>query len=227
MRYHELAQEAEEGTKEAAEITQTLKKAGYKMLGSGADASVWTKDAGKVIKIIMPDEGEDRTVAANIFYKFYEFVQQYKQYENLPRFYEIQGKHHATFNLGGKEYIQISMEQLYPIPEGSLEESLVWVLSDFATKNMDWNQVYEKLLYPDSWRYYAEPPPLEEVIEYIQSWDKTEKAKWGVLYSLMRVLYNTGNINKFGWDLHTANVMKRADGTIVIIDPWFSTMGSI
>lgn len=226
MRYHELAQEAESDTPEAKKIMSTLLGAGYKPLGEGADATIWSKDAGRVIKILMPDEGEDRTNSANIFYKFYEFVQQHQQYENLPRFIEIGGKHHATFNIGGKEYIQISMEQLYPIPEGSFEEALVWILSDFATKNIDWNKVYEKLLYPDSWGYYAEPPPLEEVIEYIQSWDKTEKAKWGVLYSLMRVLYNTGNINKFGWDLHTANVMRRADGTLVIIDPWFSTMES-
>jgi len=40
----------------------------------------------------------------------------------------------------------------------------------------------------------------------------------------MSLLYNTGRINKIGWDLHTENVMQRSDGTLVIIDPWFSTV---
>jgi hypothetical protein len=226
MRYHEIAKEAEQGTASAKQIEQTLTNAGYKPLGQGADATVWSKDAGKVIKIIMPDEGADRSHSANIFYKFYEFVQQNQQYENLPRFIDIGGKHHATFNIGDKEYVQISMEQLYPIPEGSFEEGMVWILSDFASKNIKWPQVYEKLLDPDSWRFFEEPPTVEEMLEYVQSWDKTEMAKWGVIYTLMQVLYHTGNINKFGWDLHTANVMKRQDGTLVIIDPWFSTMES-
>ena len=42
------------------------------------------------------------------------------------------------------------------------------------------------------------------------------------LYTVMQILYNTGRINKFGWDLHTANVMQRQNGQPVIIDPWFS-----
>jgi hypothetical protein len=196
------------------------------MLGSGADATVWAKDTGKVIKIIMPDTFEDRTHSANIFYKFYEFVQQHQQYENLPRFIEIQGKHHATFMLGDKEYIQISMEQLYPITEGTVEEAIVWMLSDFATKNMKWNQVYEQLLDPHTWIFLKEPPTIEQVIADIQSWDNSDIAKWGILFSLMQLLYHTGNINKFGWDLHTQNVMQRQDGTLVIIDPWFSIMES-
>jgi hypothetical protein len=227
MRYNEIAQEAEIGTASAKKIQQTLTKAGYKRLGSGADATVWTKDAGRIIKIIMPDEDLDRSRSANIFYKFYEFVQQHQQYENLPRFLEIGGKHHTTFNIGDTEYIQISMEQLYPIREGSVEEGIVWRLSDFATRNMKWEDVYEQLLYPDTWQFMDEPPSIEDVLDAIASWRNTEKAKWGVLYTLMQVLYHTGNINKFGWDLHTANVMQRQDGTLVIIDPWFSFMGSV
>ena len=42
------------------------------------------------------------------------------------------------------------------------------------------------------------------------------------LYTVMQLLYSAGKINKFGWDLHTANVMQRGNGQPVIIDPWFS-----
>jgi hypothetical protein len=226
MRYNEITKEAERNTLSAKEIQQTLTKAGYKRLGTGADATVWSKDAGKVIKIIMPDEDVDRSESADIFYKFYEFVQQYQQYENLPRFIDIGGKHHTTFNIGDKEYIQIAMEQLYPLAEGSIEEAVVWVLSDFATKNLKWEVVYEKILYPDSWLYWSEPPSVEDILDNIQSWSKLEIAKWGIFYSLMQILYRTGKINKFYWDLHTSNVMQRQDGTLVIIDPWFGAMES-
>jgi len=121
------------------------------------------------------------------------------------------------------------MEELYPLEEGSIEEAIVWALSDFVTKNLKWNTVYKKILSADTWKYYSEPrepPSVNSIISGIQSWSKMEIAKWGIFYSLMQILYQTGKINKFNWDLHTANVMKRADGTLVIIDPWFSSMES-
>jgi hypothetical protein len=36
------------------DITKKLQSAGYKKLGSGADATVWAKDDNYVIKILMP-----------------------------------------------------------------------------------------------------------------------------------------------------------------------------
>jgi hypothetical protein len=38
----------------------------------------------------------------------------------------------------------------------------------------------------------------------------------------MKLLYQSGKINKFGWDLHTENVMQRSNGELVIVDPWFA-----
>lgn len=226
MRFQEFTSEAEEGTPESKEIVNTLKKAGYKQLGSGSEATVWAKDESSVIKIIMPDEGEDRTVAANTFYKFYEFCQQNSQYENLPKFIDIGGQHHATFKIGDKEYIQVAMERLYPIPTNTYPEAMVWMLSDFASKRAPWDKVYEKLLDPHTWINWEGPQSPEDITEYVDSLDEMSLIKYKVLYMLMTVLYHTGNINKLGWDLHTENVMQRKDGTLVIVDPWFSSMES-
>lgn len=228
MRYNEITHEAETKTPESKQIVSTLKKAGYKELGSGADATVWMKDAGTVIKIIMPSDSEDKTVAANVFYKFYDFVSQNQQYENLPRFVKIGGEHHAKFNIGGKEYIQIAMEQLYPIVEDGIQGDIVNVFSDGAAKKLTWKKVLNNLTNVDYLEKNASVTPnqAKELVEYIKRLGKIELAKLQILYQLMVVLYHTGRINKFGWDLHVGNVMRRKDGTMVITDPWFSYMGS-
>lgn len=215
--------EAEEDTPNAREITNTLQKAGYKQLGSGADSTVWSKDEGSVIKIIMPEEGENITTAADTFYKFYEFCQKNKNIPNLPKFIDIGGKHHSTFEINGKEYLQIAMERLYPIPNNTVQEALVWALSDFATGNTPWNKVVSTLTNTDYFKHY-ESPDVQQIQQLVQQTlsNKQQNDKYHYLYELMRLVYATGRINKVGWDLHTENVMMRKNGELVIIDPWFA-----
>jgi len=222
MRASEFA-EAEEDTPNAKEISNTLQKAGYKQLGSGADSTVWSKDEGSVIKIIMPEEGEDITMAANTFYKFYEFCQKNKGIPNLPKFIDIGGKHHATFEINGKEYLQIAMERLYPIPNNSVQEALVWALSDFVANSIPWNKVVSTLTNTDFFKHY-DSPDIQQIQQLVRQTlsNKQEKEKYHYLYELMRLVYATGRINKVGWDLHTENVMMRKNGELVIIDPWFA-----
>lgn len=211
--------EAEADTIESKKITDTLRKAGYTQLGEGADATVWTKDEGTIIKIIMPEDGERITQAADTFYKFYEFCQKNQDIINLPKFVSIGGRHHAKFKIGNKEYVQVAMERLYPIPENSFEERMVSMLSRLSKKRLNWAQVYKILIYPKSWLI---PDIPREMVNYVKSLNKPALTQYKALYTLMTVLYHTGKINKFGWDLHSENVMRRKDGTLVIIDPWFS-----
>lgn len=225
MRYHELAQEAESRTKEAKYINSTLTNAGYKRLGTGTDATVWMKDEGTVIKIIMPENYSGSTHAANIFRKFYEFVVKNQQYENLPRFVEIGGQHHTKFKIGNKEYIQAAMEQLYPIASYGTEGDIVNIFSDSTSNKDSWEVVKQKVSDAEYLKKSGSRQPLK-TSQYIKSLNQTELAKLQVLYQLMTVLYHTGKINKFGWDLHVGNVMKRENGTLVITDPWFEYMGS-
>ncbi len=222
-RTDESIEEAEEGTLNANLISTTLQKAGYKQLGSGADSTVWSKDEGSVIKIIMPEEGEAITAAANTFYKFYEFCQKNKGVPNLPKFIDIGGKHHATFEINGKEYLQIAMERLYPIPNNSVQEALVWALSDFVLSHTPWNKVVSTINNTEYFKNYetANVQQIEQAVKQTLS-NKQENEKYHYLYELMRLVYATGRINKVGWDLHTENVMMRKNGELVIIDPWFA-----
>jgi hypothetical protein len=213
--------EADLDSQEGKAIVSQLKQAGYRMLGKGADATVWTKDAGTVIKIIMPDL-ESADTAAKTFYKFYEFCQQNKGVAHLPNFVDINGKHYTTFEIGGKEFVQIAMEHLYKIKKHSFEEAMVWNLSEFASNRLSWNKALAALRAPASWEHWTAPPSVNAITRYVNTLDPQSLQEYEVLYKLMVILYHTGKINKLGWDLHTENVMQRNDGTLVIIDPWFA-----
>ena len=220
MRATDFVREAETGTPAAKEIEAKLTRAGYSKLGSGADATVWTKDEDTVIKILMPDEPSDSATLA--FLKFYEFTQQHSNLSCLPKFREIGGAHHSFFMIGDVQYTQIAMERLYPIPSGSFEETMVWILSDMATGKQEWDEVVNIIHDPQTWKDFEGKGKLDTVIDTIDNWDDRTYNDWGILFSVMQMLYLTGQINRFGWDLHTENVMMRKSGSLVIIDPWFA-----
>ena len=222
LSFNSFIDEAESGTANARQIFKTLKKSGYKKLGSGADATVWSKDEGSVLKIIMPEEGEDASAAVKTFLEFYNFCKAHKNIKCLPRFNEIGGEGHAKFEINGKEYLQVSMEKLKPIKRNTIEELMVWILSDFATKNIDWKDVLPQLTEPRTWAFSNRMG--KSMPEKLKDISKTPEfyREYGLLFTVMRLLYVTGKINKAGWDLHTENVMQRSDGTLVIVDPWFN-----
>ena len=221
MRLHDFT-EAESNTPNAKEIAATLSRAGYKKLGSGADATVWAKDEATVIKILMPDAPSD--AATKTFMKFYEFSQQHQDVPCLPKFREIGGVHHAPFVIGDTAYTQIAMERLYPIPSGSFPEAMVWILSDLATQRITWEQALQIISDEATWEGFAYPEKIEAVLRTIDQWDDQDRVEYELLFTVMQMLYATGRINKMGWDLHTENVMQRKNGSLVIVDPWFAAV---
>lgn len=208
--------EAESGTKNVSAINKKFKEAGYKKIGSGADSTVWAKDEASVIKILMPEDSN--SLAEKTFLEFYNFVRSNPNLPNLPKFVESA----QTMNINGKNYTFVVMERLQHIKRGSFDEAMVWILSDFAVKKMSWEAVLEELTNPETWQYWSGPPSVKTIIQTIRTMDEKVSLRYGVLYQLMTLLYHTGRINKLGWDLHTENVMKRADGTLIVIDPWFA-----
>lgn len=210
--------EAETRTLASTQIRTNLRKAGYKLLGSGADATVWAKKSGPVTKIIMPDDGQGAGLAGDTFMKFYEFCKEHEGYDNLPRFSDNEVE---VFEADGKDYIMITMERLAPIPNGSFQEAMVWILSDLATKTMSWQQALQIISNEKTWMHYDEGMDPVQILQTIDSLDQRDLLEYEVLFKLMTLLYHRGRINKIGWDLHTENAMMRGD-TIVITDPWFN-----
>jgi hypothetical protein len=188
-------------------------------VGSGADATVWAKDDSHVIKILMPEDTGSK--AEQIFRKFYEFSIARPELACVPKFNEVN-----TIDINGKDYTQIEMEKLSPIQEDSFIEGLIWFLSDYTSSSESWETIERELAEPNTWEIYS----LKYANTFAKVWQsllenpasKKTYAMYKQLYTVMQILYNTGRINKFGWDLHTANVMQRQNGQPVIIDPWFS-----
>jgi hypothetical protein len=219
MRANEFTNEAEVATKNSNEIWRQLKAAGYQYVGNGADATVFAKDDSHVIKILMPEDSSGK--AEKVFRKFYEFSMSHQDLPCIPRFNEVN-----TVDINGKDYTQIEMERLSPIEKNSFAEGIIWYLSDFVITNTPWETVESKLADADTW-YMFNPNYSGTFARTWQSLTQNPASKktysmYKQLYTVMQLLYSTGNINKFGWDLHTANVMQRGNGQPVIIDPWFS-----
>jgi hypothetical protein len=220
----DLISEAETRTKASKEINKVFKEMGYKKLGSGAEATVWAKDDESVIKIIMPEDRDSMSGAVKTFKLFYEFCMKNSDQPNLPKFIQItKDGHHATFEADNREFTMIGMERLRPLKDGSFSQALVWMMSDLAAKDKTWEQAYTEMLKPTTWKHWDASPTDKELIKKLKSLDAMTYVKFDILYSMMRLLYKRGKLDKQGWDLHTENVMERKDGTLVIVDPWFNT----
>ena len=217
---HGLA-EAEAATKNSNDIWRQLKAAGYKYVASGADATVWAKDESHVIKILMPEDLGNK--AEQVFRKFYEIALKYQDLPCLPRVNEVN-----TIDINGKDYTQIEMERLRPIEKGTFMEGVIWFFSDFCQAQELWGQVDHAMGLTDTWEYYPHAKGSKSIANvFTRQWqdlmyNKQAYSMYRQLYNVMKLLYTTGTINRYGWDLHTANVMQRANGQPVIIDPWFS-----
>lgn len=207
--------EAEEGTPYADDIKREFKKMGYRQIGSGADAIVWAKERGYVIKILMPDDS--RSLAIETFKKFAEFCAKHQGVKCLPVINE-----YNDINVLDKEYVQIDMERLYPIKKRSFNEGIVWFFSELSAGQESWETVDHAMGLPSTWKEYnkAQASRLADTWQNLSMSDNIDEYK--VLYKTMNLLYNTGKINKFGWDLHTENVMQRRNGDLVITDPWYA-----
>lgn len=195
MRIQELATE-----QHRTKLIRELKRIGYKKIGQGVDAMVFRKDTTHVIKFIFPRLIRDLPESNKIFLYFYEFCKNNPS-KNLPKFSSVN-----EIEIDGEDFLQISMEHLYPLDSGSDDESIVWGLSYLAENNTAWEDVKKQLSSYDFW-HNVKKPNLENLENYKN------------LYLDMIKLNN--NLPKGAYsDIHTENVMKRSDGTLVITDPW-------
>lgn len=220
MRANDFLTDAETGTKFARKVNSVLKQLGYKKIASGADSTVWTKDTGRVIKIIMPETPGQGAVKT--FKRFIDFSRQHSDVPNLPKFYDLESNLIDQLNLDGNDYMAIAMEKLMPIKRDTFPEAMIWVLSDFAAKNLSWSEVEKQINNEQTWKYWEGKNKAASIIAAYKNLSPTQNQEYQLLYTLMKLLYRAGSMNKLGWDLHTENVMQRGDGTLVVIDPWFT-----
>ena len=168
-----------------------------------------------MIKILMPDKPGNH--AEITFKKFYRFCELHPEISCLPIFNDVN-----TIDLAGEDYTQIDMEHLQPIAKGSIQEAMVWILSDYAQTGETWQQILPSLTDPETWEFMSNS--RASVIARLIDDEMTHRGvtfykTYATLFRIMKVLYQ---LYPKEWDLHTENVMQRANGELVIIDPWFS-----
>ena len=217
MKINDILCEYDQDSANSKQIIAKLKQLGYKSVGSGYDATVWTKEEGSVIKIIMPQE-LSRVEGDASFLGFYEFYTTHKKSPFLPRFISIGGADHTVFTLNGVDYRQISMENLEPIANNSFMEQMVWALSDLSIiPFMKWRDAKEQLLNSAFWTNFEGPGRESDIVKGLSN-SAVEKM-YASLFAVMQELFQFGKSQGLGWDLHTENVMRRGD-TPVITDPF-------
>ena len=217
MKVNDILKEYDQDSANSKLIAGKLQQLGYTAVGYGIDASVWSKDAGSVIKIIMPTE-VSRAESDAAFVAFYEFCTAHKSSPFLPKFISIGGEDHTVFTLNGIDYRQISMEKLAPIPNNSFMEQMIWGLSDLATVPfIKWKDVKAQLARPEFWAQFEGSSREDQVLVGLA--DPVLEKMYASLFALMQQLWTFGKQRSMGWDLHTENVMVRGK-TPVITDPF-------
>ena len=209
MRLFELVSE-----KHRAEVISQFKNAGYKQAGTGVDAMVFKKDSTHVAKLIFPQNPANMSESVRVFIEFYNFCKNNPS-KHLPEFQELN-----EVEVDGEVFTQIIMEKLLPIKAGSIEEAMVWILGDSAPMNITWDELYDAIFQFAVWQDYPGPSTADDILMSVQDLSYKQLQEYAELYDLMQVLYKTGQAQKMGWDLHTNNVMRRKNGTLVITDPW-------
>jgi hypothetical protein len=130
MKVHELLNEDL-----GPEIQTRMKNAGYKHLGDGSQASVWTKEKGKVTKIVMADDVKGSvTVGEKALRLFIEYVSKRQSNPHLPKIFKVDGVYMKPLTVGGKEFIEVDIEELQEL--GKFEKYLINKL----TTSMDYRK---------------------------------------------------------------------------------------
>ena len=207
--FQTLIPEYETGTARSSKIEQVMRRAGYGFLGGGAEATAWSHPSlPRVIKIIMPDSWRgDTGLAMTTFQRFLKLTQSHPS-PHWPRYYterDEQGRESvfAKFRVGDRQYMQISMERLEPLMAD--EQEMIELMSEAVADGSDLEHFMD-------WEGWGDDP---------RGWIDENRRQLPSLWKAMRAAHRKTNWD-YDWDLHGGNVMRRADGTYVIIDPWIS-----
>lgn len=221
----------QEFSRTAPSIKDYLIKRGYRFLGAGVDQQAYLEPGtGHVLKVFgtqCDNEGGEPTLSDDqrMFQTYAGFCKRNTDNPFLPEIYGYETFVFDTPMPRGKNdtgadryqkclYLQIRTEMLKPY--AGVERDVLNDMSNAVQEDVDWNTYYQDMEYQDD--------------EEAQSWyapvwnrmtNSAEKVRmWGEFYRTMQVLYKLGSRQGYAWDLHGDNIMQRADGTPVIVDPW-------
>ena len=182
-----------------------LAKQGYKFLGQGVDQAAFTVP-GKpniVLKIFghgysFPDSGDP---SHNMFFRWAKFCQKNSNNPFLPKFSGFE-----KVTIDGEEYIMMYQERLsHSIKIGNavadlanIADTALYMGDRFNLKN------------------YVDDAMYQDTVDDLESAGVNVKSLFKTLMQLAKI----GKSQGYDWDMHKNNVMVRANGQPVIVDPW-------
>jgi hypothetical protein len=195
-------------------VDQIMTSKGYKKLGQGYEAVVYEKDAGNVIKVIIPETGEQ--IGGYEAHEFFlEFCKANKS-PHLPRFKESP----EPIVIDGEEFKQIVMEKLFPVTDIFTNEILAILAGDEGSSSSydrfrTWPDVLQKELHEYKSHGTEWLSPEAQGLPWPTDAQLTKK--FGAFFTISKKLYDENH--RYAWDLSTQNIMQRSNGVLVITDP--------
>lgn len=188
-------------------VAPIMTKAGYTHLGSGAEADVWSKDAGTVTKIVVSQEtftGKQRKGSLPLFV---EYIAANRNNTHLPKLIPSDGHLLRKITVDSKAYYQLNIEKLQPLsPDGKKLVQAITVGGDWRKRASFGPTWFENIRL----KFKGTAKQLSpEIAKQLPEFMKT-----------VRGLYLYCAKKGARWDLASSNVMQRADGTLVVTDPW-------
>ena len=195
------------------DLKKQLSANGYKSIGKGVDAIVFAKkDSPDVVKYLIGDRDRETNIAAGGFLAFAEFCKTVKS-PHLPKFSEIK-----TIKIGNEEIYQVSMERLHKLTEDELD--VAWTMARYAENNGTFEDVVKDIEETGS---KALPQYQDQVVRQRTIHLKILNKNKSVFVLMQQLAKHAGSIKGLSLDLiHETgyNIMRRRDGTWVIIDPF-------
>lgn len=200
-------------------VARIMNKHGYRKLGAGVDAMVFGKKGeGNVVKIIIP---EDTIIeqSENTFAEFMKFCKQNKRNPHLPKFVNLRMD---PIVIDGEKFSLQGMERLKRLSAD--EEKIVFVMWKFLDDKKR-NTTFERFIttyYKERIKDHgptAHPGLIKDELRINKKAAKEER-----FFNTLKEVMLKGKQLGFTIDIfpgeYGTNVMKRDDGTLVIMDPW-------
>jgi len=197
-------------------IKAELEEKGYTYLGQGVDQVAYLEPGtGQVLKIFgTRDEtkgsgGITLSEDQKMFYIWANFCMKNSNNKFLPKFDGFE-----KFIFDNHTYLQIRQEFL--VDSGAIGYQLAALnrlINGYSNKVLSSEDIYD-IIEEECSRYTEDAMVFAAAKQYLG------EAELRQFINTVVALMKISRSKKWTWDLHRHNIMKRKDGTPIIVDPW-------
>ena len=187
-------------------IDIVAKDMGAEVLGSGAYGTViQSKDPNVVYKVLESDAG---------YMRFVHFIQQYPD-KHFPKIYKVKNltNFFRRYGIQNDKFVVVALEKLQPVNPKKIGMNVEFIE---ALLNTHSPHDPPKVM-PDGDKNDNQLPA-----SMFLQWLPELKGLWSAGIKLRGLQSESRD---YFWDIHSGNIMMRADGTVVITDPLGSHSG--